>query len=74
MGREGDTASGRHKAQARGLGKMTKQHKAHKKHKPSLHTHGRKNHRAAKSHRGGGDSGFGSALAGLTSIGHGRGY
>lgn len=54
---------------------MTK-HKANKskKHKPSLKTHGRKNHRSAKSHRGGGDSGFGGVLAGLTSIGHARGY
>jgi hypothetical protein len=55
---------------------MTKQHKAHKtkRPKPSLRTHGRKSHRAAKGRRGGGDSGFGGALAALTSIGHGRGY
>ena len=54
---------------------MTK-HKTHKTKRPksSLHTHGRKNHRAAKGRHGGGDSGFGSALAGLTSIGHARGY
>ena len=53
---------------------MTK-HKPHKKHKPSLHTHGRKNHRAARGHRArSGDSGFGRALARLTDIGHLRGY
>ncbi len=55
---------------------MTK-HKANnsKKRKPSLRAHGRKHGRASKGHRQfGGDSGFGGALAGLTSIGHARGY